>query len=111
MDDALISGPSGVYIGTHISNIFIGNVDSGNECALSKFADDSRMSGVLDTLEGRNAIYKDLDRLDRCSCEPHEVRQGKVQGQGKPNNGYRLGEQRIESSPVGKNLGSWWMKS
>ena len=41
-------------------NIFVGNVDSGIECTLSKFADDTKPSGAVDTLEGR-----DLDRLER----------------------------------------------
>lgn len=45
MDDVVTGGSSGVYIGTHINNIFIWNVDSGNKGALGKFGDDSRVSG------------------------------------------------------------------
>jgi len=37
--------------------------DSGIERAISKFADDTKPSGVVNTLEGREAIQKDMDRL------------------------------------------------
>jgi len=49
-------------------NFFVSDMESGTECTLSKFANDSKLCGVVDTLEGRDAIQRDLDRLERWTC-------------------------------------------
>jgi len=55
-------------MGPVLFNICIGNTGCGIECTLSKFAGDTKHCGVVDMLEGRDAIQKDLDRLERWAC-------------------------------------------
>ena len=45
--------------------IFISSINSGVECTLRKFADDTKLWGAISTLEERNAIQRDLDRLEQ----------------------------------------------
>jgi len=65
------SVPPGSVFGLVLFNIFAGNMDSGIECTLSKFPDNIKLCGLVNTLEGSDAIQKDPDRLERWAHEKH----------------------------------------
>ena len=103
--------PHGWWVsGLVLFNIFVSNMDSGIECTLSKFVNDTKLCGVVVTLEGRDTTQRDLDRLERWARvnlmkfnkAKHEALH---MGWGNPKHKYRLGREWIESSPEEKDLG------
>ena len=85
-------------------------MDSGTECTLSKFEDDTKLCGVVDLLEGRDAIQRYLDRFERWACA-NLMKFNKAtckvlhMGRGNLRYQYKLGDEGIESSPAEKDLG------
>ncbi|PKU48692.1 hypothetical protein llap_1016 [Limosa lapponica baueri] len=79
---------------------------NGIKCTFSRFADDTKLRGPVDTPEGQDAIQRGLDtssrsgpmRFNKARCEVLHLGQGNFQYQ------YRVGAEGIERSPEEKDL-------
>ncbi|PKU43453.1 rna-directed dna polymerase from mobile element jockey-like [Limosa lapponica baueri] len=74
------------------------------------FADNTKLWGTVNMLEGRDAIQRDLHRLERWACANlMKFSQAKCkvlhQGHSNPRHKYRLGREWLESSPEEKDFG------
>ncbi|KAJ7400135.1 rna-directed dna polymerase from mobile element jockey-like [Pitangus sulphuratus] len=84
--------PQGSVLGLVLFNIFVDDMDSGIECTLSRFPDETKLCAAADTLGGRYAIQRDLDRwacanlmkFNRAKCKVLHL------GHGNPKHKYRL---------------------
>ncbi|PKU44849.1 rna-directed dna polymerase from mobile element jockey- hypothetical protein [Limosa lapponica baueri] len=99
----------GSILGPVLFNIFVGDMDSGIECSLSKFADNTKLCGVVDMLEGTDAMQRDPNRLDRwAQANIMKFNKAKYKvlhiSQSNPKHKHRLDGEWIDSSPEGKGL-------
>lgn len=96
----------GSILGLALFNLFINNLDDGEQCTLRKFTDNTKLGGVAKSPKSHAVIQHNLDRL---SDKNLKVQQGKLEvlhmGKNNSRHQYMLWVTQTESSSSKKDLG------
>ncbi|KAJ7402263.1 hypothetical protein BTVI_88127 [Pitangus sulphuratus] len=102
--------PQGSILGPVLFDIVINDLDTGLEVILRKFADDTKLGGAAESLEDREALQRDLNKLEGWAITNHmKFNKGKCWilhlEWGDPRCRGRLGNEVLESSTMERDLG------
>ncbi|CAM5099974.1 unnamed protein product [Natator depressus] len=95
--------PQGLVLGLVLFNIFINDLEDGVDCTLSKFADDTKLEGVIDRIQRdldklEDWAKRNLMRLNKDKCRVLHLGRKSLMHR------YRLGTEWLGSSSAEKDL-------
>lgn len=103
------SVPQGSVLESVLSNIFINDLEAGVEYIFSKFADNTKLGGAANSLEGQEILQRDFDTLEqRAISNGMKFSKGKCQvlqlEWSNAGHSYRLEDGWLENSFAEKDL-------
>ena len=102
--------PQGSVLGPLLFLVYINDLPDGIQSVCSMFADDTKVYGSVQSVEGVNRLQKDLDRLsDWTDTWKVHFNEDKCKimhsGVNNPRNQYRIGKSRLGEVDSVKDLG------